>query len=173
MIVTHLTQSFLSERSSLQLRAFFGRQYRLCMTTITADITAGAVVELRNGRHTWTADEPLELNGTDAGPNPYELLLGALGACTCTCITISCYCQRKGWTLHSVSAKYTYDKIHAGDCAHCEDDAHGMLHNVTSEIYMDGDFDDEQRARFEDIAKKCPIHRTFEAGLVFDETVTF
>lgn len=140
-------------------------------TSITADLTAGAVVELRNGRHVWTADEPVELNGTDTGPNPYEMLLGALGACTC--ITISFYCQRKGWTLNSVSATYTYDKIHADDCAHCDDDAQGFLHNVTSEIFMDGDLDDEQRARLEEIAKKCPVHRTLEAGLVFDEAVIF
>ena len=141
------------------------------MTTITADLTAGAVVELRNGRHVWGADEPLDLNGTDTGPNPYELLLGSLGACTC--ITLSYYCQRKGWTLHSVSAQYTYDKIHADDCAHCDDDAQGFMHNVTSEIFMDGDFDDEQRARLEQIASRCPVHKTLEAGLVFDETVIF
>ena len=140
-------------------------------TTITADLTEGAVVEIRNGRHEWTADEPIDLNGTDTGPNPYELLLGALGACTC--ITISYYCQRKGWNLYSVSTKYTYDKIHADDCAHCEDDATGFLHNVTSEIFMDGDFDDEQRARLEEIAQRCPVHKTLEQGLVFDETVTF
>lgn len=141
------------------------------MTTITADLTAGAVVELRNGRHVWRADEPIDLNGTDTGPNPYELLLGSLGACTC--ITLSYYCQRKGWTLHSVSAQYTYDKIHADDCAHCEDDAHGFLHNVTAEIFIDGDFDDDQRARLAEIAQKCPVHRTLDEGMVFNETVTF
>ena len=141
------------------------------MATITADLISGTTVELRNGRHVWSADEPPELNGADTGPNPYEMLLGALGACTC--ITISYYCQRKGWDLHSVSATYTYDKIHADDCAHCDDDAQGFLHNVTAEIFMDGDFDDEQRARLAEIAKKCPVHRTLEAGLVFDETVIF
>lgn len=141
------------------------------MTTITADLTAGAAVELRNGRHVWAADEPLELQGTDTGPNPYELLLGALGACTC--ITLSFYCQRKGWTLHAVSAQYTYDQIHADDCEHCEDDASGFLHNVTAEIFIDGDFDDEQRARLADITKKCPVHKTLAKGMVFDETVRF
>jgi len=141
------------------------------MTTITADLTSGAAVELRNGRHVWHADEPLDVNGTDTGPTPYELLLGALGACTC--ITLSFYCQRKGWTLHSVSAQYTYDKIHADDCEHCDDDTYGFLHNVTAEIFIAGDFDDEQRARLTDITTKCPVHKTLAEGMVFNETVTF
>jgi len=141
------------------------------MTTITADLTAGAVVELRNGRHVWRADEPVDMNGTDTGPNPYELLLGALGACTC--ITISYYCQRKGWALESVSASYTYDKIHADDCEHCDDDASGFLHNVEAEIFIDGDFDEDQRARLADIATRCPVHKTLDQGMVFAETITF
>lgn len=141
------------------------------MTTITADLTAGTAVELRNGRHVWTADEPIEMSGTDTGPNPYELLLGALGACTC--ITLSYYCQRKGWALHSVSAQYTYDKIHADDCEHCEDEAVGFLENVTAEIFIDGDFDEAQRTRLAEIARKCPVHKTLAKGMVFDERVTF
>ncbi|MGI9607996.1 MAG: OsmC family protein [Acidimicrobiales bacterium] len=141
------------------------------MTTITADLTTGTAVELRSGRHIWYADEPLDLNGTDTGPNPYEMLLGALGACTC--ITLSFYCQRKGWTLRSVSVEYTYEKIHADDCAHCDEDAAGFLHNVTSEIFLDGDFDDDQRTRLAQIAERCPVHRTLSEGMVFDETVTF
>jgi len=111
------------------------------------------------------------MNGTDTGPNPYELLLGALGACTC--ITISYYCQRKGWALESVSASYTYDKIHADDCEHCDDDASGFLHNVEAEIFIDGDFDEDQRARLADIATRCPVHKTLDQGMVFAETITF
>ncbi len=141
------------------------------MATITADLTSGAAVELRSDRHVWRADEPVEYDGTDTGPNPYELLLGALGACTC--ITISYYCARKGWTLHAVSARYTYDKIHADDCAHCDEDMAGFLHHVTAEIFIDGEFDDDQRDRVADIATRCPVHRTLESGMVFDESVVF
>ena len=77
------------------------------MTTVTADLTSGFAVELRAGDHVWHADEPASLGGTDTGPNPYELLLSAVAACTT--ITISMFCQRKGWDLHSISARYDYD----------------------------------------------------------------
>ncbi len=49
------------------------------MARITAELTSGTAVQLTNGRHQWRADEPLELRGTDTGPNPYGLLLGSTG----------------------------------------------------------------------------------------------
>jgi uncharacterized OsmC-like protein len=36
--------------------------------------------EILLGRHRLVADEPEAAGGADKGPNPYELLLGALGA---------------------------------------------------------------------------------------------
>jgi len=41
---------------------------------------AGFAQEIRTGRHRLLADEPVADGGTDTGPGPYELLLGALGA---------------------------------------------------------------------------------------------
>ena len=46
------------------------------MATISAELTSGYRVEMTNGSHTWRADEPIDVGGTDTGPNPYELLLG-------------------------------------------------------------------------------------------------
>ncbi len=56
------------------------------MARITATLTTGMAVQLSNGRHEWQADEPIDAGGTDTGPNPYELLLGSLAACTCVTI---------------------------------------------------------------------------------------
>ena len=40
----------------------------------------GFTQEITAGRHRLTADEPVASGGTDRGPNPYDLLLAALGA---------------------------------------------------------------------------------------------
>ena len=41
---------------------------------------AGFAQEIRAGPHRLLADEPVADGGTDTGPGPYDLLLGALGA---------------------------------------------------------------------------------------------
>lgn len=140
------------------------------MTTITADLTQGTTVRITNGHDVWVADEPLDVGGTDMGPNPYELLLGALGACTG--ITIALYCRHKGIRLDSVSARYEFERIHADDCEDCDDDVTGFLERVTSEIFVEGDFDDAAKERIEQVAQRCPVHKTLDQGLRFAESVT-
>ena len=147
------------------------------MTTITADLKVepGAEfrVELRAGEHVWGADEPTDLGGGDTGPNPYELLLSSVAACAC--ITVSMYCRRKGWKLHSISARYTHDRVHARDCEDCEAEAEasGYIDRVRSQIFIEGDFDDEQRERLVDIARRCPVHKTLQRGVSFTTEAVF
>lgn len=43
------------------------------------------------------ADEPSQNGGKDAGPDPHELLLAALGACAG--ITVQMYADQKQWPL--------------------------------------------------------------------------
>ena len=115
------------------------------MTHITATLTSGLAVQLSNGRHEWAADEPVEAGGTDTGPNPYELLLASLGACTC--ITISWYCRGKGLPLESVTASYDFSRVHAADCEDCDIPDKGFIDKITSEVRITGDFDDAQKKR--------------------------
>ncbi|MDX1619584.1 MAG: OsmC family protein [Nitriliruptorales bacterium] len=142
------------------------------MHEITATLEEGYAVTISTDEgHEWQADEPEDKGGTDTGPNPYELLMGSLAACTV--ITLSMYAQRKGWALTGVTATYRHDRVHADDCADCEDDMLGYIDRVTSEITIEGDLDDEQRDRLGDIAAKCPVHKTLEKGVHIIDSVKF
>jgi putative redox protein len=141
------------------------------MTQISAELESGTVVRLSNGRHEWTADEPIDVGGTDTGPNPYELLIGSLAACTC--VTISIYCRHKGITLHSISASYEISNVHADDCKDCEESDKGFIEKITSNINIRGDFDDAQRKRLAQIVERCPVHKTLGRGLAFEDNATF
>jgi putative redox protein len=139
------------------------------MTSITAELVDNYRVDITNGTHTWRADEPVDLGGEDTGPNPYDYLLGALAGCTS--ITVALYARRKNIKLSSLSVEYRYDRVHADDCAKCDDTHSGMINQVTARIFIDGDFDETTRKRLEEIAVRCPVHKTLENGIVFSETV--
>ena len=139
------------------------------MASITAELQSGFRVDITNGTHTWRADEPVELGGDNTGPNPYDMLLGALAACTA--ITLSMYAQRKNIEISSLSVEYSHEKVHAKDCEQCDDSRSGMVDRVTSRIFIDGDFDEAVRERLMEIAQRCPVHKTLENGIVFDEIV--
>lgn len=141
------------------------------MTTITATLTSGLVAKLSNGRHEWTADEPLGAGGTDTGPNPYELLLGSLAACTC--ITIAAYCRHKNLSLKSISAQYDFSRVHADDCEECDDPGNGFIDKISSNVHIDGDFDDAQRKRLAQIVQRCPVHKTLANGIHIEDNATF
>lgn len=139
------------------------------MPTITADLSTGYEVRITNGRHTWRSDEPVGAGGTDTGPNPYELLLGSLAACTC--ITLSMYARRKGIEVTSISASFTYERVHADDCEFCEEDDEGFIDTVGSEIFVEGDFTDAERERLGQVAVRCPVHKTLQRGIRFNDEV--
>ena len=124
--------------------------------------------EIDAGSHTFYADEPVEAGGDDAGPNPYELLLGALGACTA--ITVRMYARRKGWQLDGVEVRLSHERIHADDCAECET-RDGFVHRITKSLALYGPLDAEQRERLADIAKRCPVHQTLTHEIVVRQTL--
>jgi putative redox protein len=141
------------------------------MTTITAQLSSGTMVRLYNGRHEWTADEAPDAGGTDQGPNPYDLLLGSLAACTC--ITLALYCTYKGIALESVSATFAYERVHREDCEDCDDPTKGFIDRITSDVALQGDFTGAQRERLAQVATRCPVHKTLVNGMVIEEGVRF
>jgi len=141
------------------------------MTQITAKLTSGMLVNISNGRHEWTADEPLAAGGSDSGPDPYELLLSSLAACTC--VTIAWYCRHKGLSLESVSTTYDFSRVHADDCEDCDKPDKGLIDKITTNVHIVGDFDEAQRKRLAQIAQRCPVHKTLAQGVQFEDHATF
>jgi putative redox protein len=117
------------------------------------------------GPHVLQADEPSDYGGNDVGPNPYELLLAALGACTS--MTVRMYAERKQWPLHGVQVSLSYEKIHAEDCAECETKV-GMVDRIEVGISFTGDLSEEQQRKLLEIANKCPVHRTLVSRCQID-----
>ena len=118
--------------------------------------------EVTAGAHRLLADEPLAVGGGDSGPNPYELLLAALGACTA--MTLRLYAERKALRLDRVTVRLRHAKIYAADCATCET-KEGKIDRIEREIELAGALDAEERARLIEIADKCPIHRTISSEI--------
>ncbi|MBY4891573.1 alpha/beta fold hydrolase [Rhodobacteraceae bacterium N5(2021)] len=115
------------------------------------DINAGP-------KHHVHADEPESYGGTDRGMTPYQFLAAGLGACTS--MTIRMYARRKKWPLDHVAVDVTHNRVHAQDAGV----EIGPLDQFTRTITLTGTLDDAQRARLMEIADKCPVHRSLEAG---------
>jgi putative redox protein len=116
------------------------------------DVVAGG------GVHHAMADEPVAYGGTNLGMTPYQFLAAALGACTS--MTIRMYARRKGWPLEHVTVDVTHDRMHAQDAPSASE----RIDRFHRRVVLKGALDAEQRDRLMEIAGRCPVHRTLEAG---------
>ena len=110
------------------------------------------------GHHSITADEPEDHGGDDEGPSPQDLLAGSLASCTA--ITIEMYAKRKGWELGEVAVDVDYEPAQRGSPT-----------KFKMKVLLPKELPEEQRERLMQIAAKCPVHRTLEGEVMFDESV--
>jgi len=108
--------------------------------------------------HQLTVDEPVDQGGEDAGPCPQELLAASLASCTA--ITIEMYARRKGWDASEVEVDCDYQPAERG----CPT-------RFTLVLRFPDSMTDEQAAKLRIVAAKCPIHRTLDGEVMFDERV--
>ena len=109
-------------------------------------------------------DEPVEAGGQDAGPDPYTLLLAALGSCIS--MTVMLYARRKSWPVKKVIVRLRQSRIHAKDCEECTENDEGFIHRIERTVSFEGDLSGEQLARLQEIAHKCPVHKTLTSKIV-------
>ena len=99
------------------------------------------------------------MGGTDTGPTPYELLLGSLAACIGA--TLRLYASHKGIPLTAV------------DRVFCDEREEGWIERIETAVTIHGNFDEAQRKRLAQVAKRCPVHKTLANGVTIVDAVTF
>jgi putative redox protein len=109
-----------------------------------------------DGRHRLVTDEPARLGGEDCGPAPHELFPAALAACVST--TLAMYARTKGWDLGEVTVDVDYDH-------------RSTPRRFEIAVSLTGDLDREQLERLERVAESCPLRRSIEVGIEFDERI--
>ena len=112
-------------------------------------------------------DEPVAVGGEDAGPDPYTLLLAALGSCIA--MTVHLYARRKQWPVESVTVRLRQNRIHTKDCKECDENKDGFIHRIERSVTIAGQLSAEQHARLQEIAHKCPVHKTLTSQIVITE----
>jgi putative redox protein len=114
--------------------------------------------DVRIRRHRLVADEPVDHGGDDEGPSPQELLAASLASCTA--ITMEMYAKRKGWNVDGLAVDVEYSPAERGSVTRFD-----MVLTMPSHL------SDEQIEKLRIIANRCPVHRTLEGEVAFDERV--
>ncbi|WP_212511490.1 OsmC family protein [Acinetobacter seifertii] len=104
--------------------------------------------------HQWFGDEPTDKGGQDTAPNPVQLLLSALGACTT--ITLEMYANHKGIKLEHVQVDLALNP---------NGDPEAGTNNIKRKITLKGDFTEDQHKRLLKVAESCPIHKLLTSNI--------
>ena len=123
-----------------------------------AQRTTGFTHRIEIRQHQLLADEPTDQGGEDGAPTPQELLAASLASCTA--ITMEMYAKRKGWDLGPVEVVCEYTMAERGSPT-----------TFTIIMRLPSSCSEDQIERLRVIAAKCPVHRTLDGEVMFNERV--
>ncbi|EQB29896.1 MULTISPECIES: OsmC family protein [Sphingobium] len=129
-------------------------------TTAIASETGGLpfAVRISVEGHIFAGDEPIEAGGTGLGPSPYQLLTSALAECTA--MTVRWFARQHDVPLDHVSVEVVHSREQVEGRA-------GLVDTFNKTIKIKGDaLTEDQLQRLHDVASKCPVQRTLEAGSI-------
>ena len=121
--------------------------------SITAHSLHNYQVAITAGNHQFVSDEPPGI-GDDAGPEPFNLLLASL--VSCTIITLQMYARRKNWPLEQVEMAADIRSVEVID----DTGQKSRSSVIETRLTFHGPLTREQLMRLEEIAARCPVHRT-------------
>lgn len=79
-------------------------------------------------------------------------------------MTLRLYADRKEWDLQAVRVELSHERVHARDCAECEQEGSSRIDLIRRYVVVSGALDDAQAERLLQIAERCPVHRTLAGG---------
>ena len=103
--------------------------------------------------------QPLRLAYISIVTAVHEARLAASLA-SCTAITIEMYAKRKGWDIGDIAVNVDYEPAQRGSPT-----------KFKMKLSFPKELPEDQRERLTQIAAKCPVHRTLEGEVMFDESV--
>ncbi|SPL69835.1 OsmC family protein [Acinetobacter stercoris] len=104
--------------------------------------------------HTWYVDEPIDKGGQDSAPNPMQILLSALGACTT--VTLQMYADHKGIQLDHVQVDLQLNP---------DGEPETGKNDIVRKIILQGNFNEEQHKRLLKVAESCPVHKLLTSNI--------
>lgn len=112
-------------------------------------------VECEARDHAIVTDQPADMGGSDAGPNPLEVFLISLGSCQATMAAIIASQERIDLADFTVEIEGDYDldslmgKAQEGQSGFIE---------IRQKVFIDADLTiEEKKAFFEEVHARCPV----------------
>ena len=119
--------------------------------SVTTTVIENYQIQVRTAKHSWIVDEPRALGGDGLGPNPFDLLLGSVGAC----MTITVY-------YHASEARLAFEKIWVDVEGKWKGEGGEEKYHIHITVRVRGDLSDAEIEQLRNLSQRCPVKKLLE-----------